>query len=105
CHLELRKTARGGWNSVEVEHAELFIVARQWPLALEHFDLHAWLIVAVSREDLRFSRRNGGIPWDHRCGHAAGCFDRQCERCDIEKVHMLDVALQYATLNAGHERD
>ena len=33
-HFDLRNTARGGWNSIEMEHAELFVVARQWPLAL-----------------------------------------------------------------------
>src|SRR4029077_8784794 len=48
-YFDLRPTTRRGCNSVKVEHAKLFIVARQWPLALEYLDLHAWLIVAVSR--------------------------------------------------------
>src|SRR5213075_3491022 len=97
--------ARGGWNSVEVEDAELFIITRQWALALEHLNLHAWLIVAVSREDLRFSRRNGGVPRNHRCSHAAGRFDRKRKRCNIEKEHIFDVALQNAALNASADRD
>src|SRR5439155_35541 len=40
-HFDLRNAARSGWNSVEMENAELFVIARQWPLTLQHFDLHA----------------------------------------------------------------
>src|SRR5439155_11645311 len=51
-HFDLRNTARSGWNSVEMENAELLVIARQWPLTLQHLDLYAWLIVAVSRKNL-----------------------------------------------------
>src|SRR5205823_8062683 len=44
CHFNLRDAARRRRNSIEMECAERFVVARKRPLALEHFDFHPRLI-------------------------------------------------------------
>ena len=38
-HLDLRHTARGGGDAVELEAAECLVVARELTLALQHMDL------------------------------------------------------------------
>src|SRR5213076_3285961 len=47
-HFDLRDAAWCRRNSIEMECAEILVVARQRPFALQHFDFHARLIVAVS---------------------------------------------------------
>jgi hypothetical protein len=51
-YFDLRNATRGWRDAVEVERAEILVVARKWTLALQDFDLHARLVVAVSRKDL-----------------------------------------------------
>src|SRR5882724_10029765 len=103
-HFDLRNAARGRWNPIKVENAELFVVTRQRPLALQHFDLHARLIVAVSRKDLRLPRRDSGVTWDHRRGYAARGFDREREWRHIKEEHVFDVAFEHAALNGCANR-
>ena len=102
--FDLRHAARGRRNAVEMEGAEGLVVARERALALQHFDLHARLVVAVGRKDLRFARRDGGVARDHRCSHAARGFDRQRQRRHIEQQHVLHVALEHAALDGRADR-
>ena len=104
-HFDLRHAARGRRNAVEVERAEVLVVARKRALALQHFDFHARLIVAVGRKDLRLPRRDRGVARNHRRGHAAGGFDRQRKRSHVEQEHVFDVALEHAALDGRADRD
>src|SRR5262249_58967863 len=80
CDFNLRHAARSRWNSIEMENAQLFVIARQRSLALEDFDFHTRLIVAVSRKDLRLASRNCGIPRNHRRRTSGGGFVRTRHR-------------------------
>ena len=88
-----------------MECAERFVVARKRSLALQHFDFHTRLIVAVSRKDLRFTRRDRGVTRNHRRRHTARGFNRERERSHVEKQHVFDVALEHAALNGRANRD
>ena len=91
--FDLRNAARRRRNSIEMECAERLVVARQRALALQHFDFHARLIVAVGRKDLRFARRDRRVARNHRRGHAARGFDRQRQRRHVEQEHVFHFAL------------
>src|SRR5438093_3220168 len=97
--FDLWNAARRRWNSIEMERAEIFIVARERTLALQYFDFHARLIVAVSRKDLRFTSRDRRVARDHWRRHAAGGFNRKRQRRNIEQEHVFDFALEHAALN------
>jgi hypothetical protein len=84
CDFDLRNAARRRRDTVEVEYTELLVVATQWTLALQHLDLHARLVVAVSRKDLRFACWDRGVTRNHRRSHAAGGFNRQSQRRHIQ---------------------
>src|SRR6266480_1369769 len=105
CDFDLRNAARGRRDTVEVEYTELLVIAAQWTLALQHLDLHARLIVAVSRKDLRFARWDRGIPRNHWRCHAASGLDRQSQRCDVEQQHIFYLAFKNAALNRRANRD
>src|SRR5262249_56863594 len=96
--FNLRHAARRWRNSIEMENAQLLVVARQRSLALEHFDFHTRLIIAVSRKDLRLASRNRRIAWNHRSSDSAGCLDRKRQRRYVEQEHVFDFALEHAAL-------
>src|SRR5207249_7158499 len=104
-HFDLRYAARGWRNSIEMERAEIFIVARKRALALQHFDFHTRLVVAVSRKDLRFPCWDGGVARNHRRGHATCRFDRERQRRYVEQEHVFDVATEHTALNGRPNRD
>ena len=105
CHFDLRNAARRRRNSIEMECAEILVVARKRSLALQHFDFHARLIVAVSRKDLRLTSRDRRVTRNHRRRDSARGFNRQRERSHVEEQHVFDVALEHAALNRRANRD
>src|SRR5271165_860292 len=104
CHLNLRHTSRGRRNSIEMECPQSLIIPSHWAFALEHLDLNAGLVVAVGREDLLFSCRDGRVTRNHRGRDVARGLDRKRQRCDIEKQHVFDVASEDTPLNRGADR-
>ncbi len=103
--FDLRHAARGRRDAVELEGAELLVVARHRALALQDDDFHAGLVVAVSREDLRLPRRDRRVARDHRRRDAACGFDGQRERRDVEQEHVLHIALEHAALDGRADGD
>ena len=103
--FDLRHAARGRRDAVELERAEVLVVAGQRALALQNHDFHARLVVAVGREDLRLARRDGGVARDHRGGHAARGLDGERERSHVEQEHVLHVALEHAALDGRADGD
>ena len=87
-----------------MKSAKILVVAREWALALQHFDLYPRLVVAVGGKDLRFTGWDSGVARDHRRGYASGSFNRQRKRRDVEKQHILHVALQHTALNGRADR-
>ena len=103
--FDLRNATRGRRNAIEMEGAEILVIARERSLALQHFDFHARLIVAVGRKDLRLTSRDRRVARDHRRCHSAGGFNRQRERSHVEEEDVFDVALEHAALNGRANRD
>src|SRR5881397_1251107 len=98
-HFDLRNAARGRWNPIEMECAQIFVIARKWALPLQHLDLNARLIIAVGRENLRFASRDRGIARNHWRSHATGGFNRQGKWSNIEQENVLDVSFEDAALD------
>merc|ERR1719194_326160 len=69
-HLNLRLPTRGRGDARHVELAELVVVLRHRPLALEDLDGHGRLVVLVRREDLALLGRDHGVARDE-LGHDA----------------------------------
>ena len=57
-HFDLRHAARRRRQANQVEPSECPVVARQRPLALQHVDLDARLVVGRRRERFALARRN-----------------------------------------------
>src|SRR3954454_14115721 len=77
AHFDLRNATRRRRDAVEVKRSKILVIAAERTLALQYLDLHARLIVAVGRKDLRLTRRDSGVTWNHRRSHATCSFDRQ----------------------------
>merc|ERR1719194_289767 len=69
-NLDLRLPTRGRGDARHVELAELVVVLRHRPLALEDLDGHGRLVVLVRREDLALLGRDHGVARDE-LGHDA----------------------------------
>ena len=97
--------ARGGRNAIEVERAELLVVAGQRAFALQDLDFHARLVVRVGGKGLRLLGRDGGVARDHRRRDGTGRLDGQRQRRDVEQEHVLHVALEHAALDGRADGD
>merc|ERR1719213_405651 len=83
--LNLRLTARRRRDAGHVELAELVVVLRHRPLALEDLDSHGRLVVLVRREDLALLRRDHGVPRDELGHDAANSLDPERQRSHVEE--------------------
>merc|ERR1719486_1555172 len=83
--LNLRLTARRRRNSGHVELAELVVVLRHRPLALEDLDGHRRLVVLVRREDLALLGRDHGVTRDQLGHDAANGLDPERQRGHVEE--------------------
>src|SRR5450755_1767507 len=103
-NFDLRRAPRGWRDAVKVKGAEVLVVAREWALTLQHLDLHARLVVAVGRKDLRLAGWDGSVTRNHRRSHAARGFNRESKRSYVEQQHVFNVSLEHATLDGGANR-
>ena len=103
--FDLRHSARSRRDAHQVEIAEHLVVGRHFALALEDADRHGILVVVRRGEDLRLLGRNGGVPVDQPCEHAAQRLDAERKRSHVEQQHVFHVALQHAGLNGGADGD
>ena len=99
--FDLRHAAGSGRNADEIELAQQLVVVRHFALPLEDADGDGRLVVRRRGEDLALLRRDGGVPLDQLREDAAQRFDAQRQRGDVEKEHILYVALQHTALDAG----
>ncbi len=100
-HLDLRHAARCRRNTHQVELTQDLVVRSHRTLALEHADGHGRLVVLGGREDLGLLGRDGGVALDQRGEHTAQGLDAQGQRGHVQQQHVLDVALQNASLNGS----
>ena len=103
--LDLRCATRGWRDAIEMEDAELLVVAGERTLSLEDLDLHTGLVVAVGGEDVALLGRDRGVAGDHRGGDASGGLDREGERGDVEQENVLHVAAENAALDGRADRN
>ena len=100
-HFNLWHAARCWRNANKVEIAKQLVIRRHFALALEHADGDSILIVFCGRIYLALLRRDRRIAVDHAREHTAERFDTERQWRHIEQKHILDVALQHASLNGG----
>ncbi len=105
CDLDLRDAARRRRDAVELEQAELLVVAREFTLALQHVDLHLGLAVRGGGEDLALLGRDGGVAVNDLGHDAAHGFHAQRKRGDIQQQQALNLAAENAGLNRGADCD
>ena len=106
--LELHADARhalGRGREFELERAERPVVAGQFALALEHLDLHRFLVVDGGGEKLAGLGGDGGVARDDDVHQAAEGLDAERERRDVEQHHVLHAAFEDAGLDGRAERD
>jgi hypothetical protein len=75
--FDLRRAARGRWNTAELEHTQQAIVMRHGPVTLLHFDFHRRPVVGRRRKCLAFAGGNGGITLDQFGEYTAHGFDAE----------------------------
>ncbi|MBT9162858.1 MAG: hypothetical protein DDT27_01423 [Dehalococcoidia bacterium] len=61
AHLDLGHSPRGGEDSIEHEASQSAVAGRHRPLALQHVNLHARLVIGGSGEYLALACRDGGV--------------------------------------------
>ena len=99
--LDLRHAAAGGGDAVQVEAAQGLVVLGHLPLALEHVDLHAGLVVGGGGEHLGLLGGDGGVALDQLGHHAAHGLNAQGQGGDVQQQQALHVAHQHAALDGG----
>src|ERR1700681_2532070 len=99
--FDLRKSARGGRDSDQIELPEQLIVGRHLTFALEDANRHGRLIVLRSREGLALARRDRRVLLDQLGEDAAESLDSERQRSHVEQQNVLDFALEYASLDRG----
>ena len=71
--------------AIQIKFAEHVIVLGHRALAFVHLDVHSGLVVLVRAEDLRLACRDGGLPLNQPCHHAADGLNAERERRHIEQ--------------------
>mmetsp|Transcript_65145 Transcript_65145/g.169278 ORF Transcript_65145/g.169278 Transcript_65145/m.169278 type:complete len:661 (-) Transcript_65145:54-2036(-) len=103
--LNLRLATRRRGDPAQLELAEEVVVLGHGTLALEDLDVHGWLVVLVSREDLRLLRGDHGVPVDELRHHASNGLDTERERSHVEQEQVLPaLPAQDACLHGGSIR-
>ncbi len=82
--LNLRSTAGGGGNAVQVEAPDGLVVFGHGTLALQDVDFYAGLVVARRRKYFRLLRGNGRVGFDQLGHHAAHGFNTQRQRRHVQ---------------------
>ena len=98
-HFNLRNPPRCRRQSRQMEFPQRPVLRRHRTFALQHMHFHRRLTVRRRRKRLRLLRRNRRVPRNHRCRHAAQCFNRQRQRSHIQQQQVLHFALEHSTLN------
>ena len=103
--LNLRHTAAGRGNAVQVEAAEALVVSCHLTLALQDIDFDRGLVVRGGREDLALAGRDGGIAVDELGADAAQGLDAEGKRGDIDEDDAVHVLVQDAALDGSADGD
>ena len=105
--LELDPDARHAFwrrRKFQLERAERPVVLGQLALALEHLDLHRFLVVDRRGEELARLGRDGRVARDDHVHQPAEGLDSQRQGSDVEQDHVLHAAFEDAGLEGGAER-
>ena len=103
--FDLGHAARSRRDIGQVKPADLFVVSGHRTLSLENDDGHGRLVVAGSREDLFFLRRDRRIALDERSQYAAERLDAESEGNDVEEKNVFDVSRKDSALDGGADRN
>ena len=103
--FDLRRSAGGGRDALELELAEGAVVLGEFAFALEDVDFDGGLIIRGGGEGLRLGGGDRGVARDHDGHDVAVGFDAHGERGDVEDEDVLDFAGGDAALDGGAEGD
>ncbi len=67
-------------------------------------DGYGRLVVGGGGKNLTLFRRHRGVLFNQLGGHTAQCLDTKRQRSNVEQQNVLDVPLQYTTLDGGADR-
>mmetsp|Transcript_27378 Transcript_27378/g.42535 ORF Transcript_27378/g.42535 Transcript_27378/m.42535 type:complete len:573 (+) Transcript_27378:195-1913(+) len=87
--LDLGHASRRGRDAHQLKLAQLPVVLRHRPLALEHLDEHPGLVVGEGGEPLALAHGDGGAPLHQLGHHAARSLDAQAQRGHVQQKHVL----------------
>ena len=103
--LDLRHAARGRRDAGQLEAAEQLVVRGDLAFALEHLDLHRWLVVVGGGERLRALRRDRGVAFDELGHHATLGFDTERQRRDVQQQNVFHLTLEHTGLQRSTDGD
>ena len=84
-NFDLRNTATGRSNAVQMELAQRLVVGSHLALALEHMDFHGSLVVCSGGEDLALLGGNSGVTLNELGEHAAHGLNAQAQRGHVQQ--------------------
>merc|ERR1719379_2880487 len=90
CDLNLGDTTRCRRDTIEVELSQQVVVLCHCSLTLENLNEHTRLIVCIGGEGLALFRRNGCVPLNQLCHHAAGRLQAHRQWRHIQQEKILD---------------
>ncbi|MNW43480.1 NAD-specific glutamate dehydrogenase [compost metagenome] len=98
-NFDLRYAAWCEWNVTQHEASQRFVASCHLPFPLQDVDFYAWLVIGISGEYLRFACRNRCVPFNHLRKYAAGRFDPERKRSNVEQYNVFHIARQHAGLH------
>merc|ERR1719201_1582057 len=88
------------WDTSKLEFSKQVVVLGHRSFALKDLNVHGWLIVLVSRENLRLLGRNHSVAADELGHNTTDCLDSKRQWRDIKKQQILtSLATQDASLD------
>src|ERR1700730_15676364 len=78
--FDLRRPARGWWNSIQLEFAKRAVVVRKFAFALHDVNFHARLVVRRRGVSLHLARRDRSVARNLHGHYSAQSFHAQRER-------------------------
>ena len=103
--FNLRHTAAGRSNAVQMEAAEALVVSRHLTLTLQDVDFDGSLVVRGGGEDLALAGRDGGVAVDQLGAYTAQGLNAEGQRGDIDENDAVHILVQDAALDGSADGD
>src|SRR5699024_88301 len=105
ANLNLRHSARGRWNIIQMETSKGPVILCFSTPALQDMNFYAGLIVSSCRKGLRLVRRYSGIGFYEFRRNSAERFNTKAQRRYIQQYNVINVAAHDSCLNSCSYRN